>query len=163
MGSWGFLIAHLCYNFFYSDSFRKPNIPAVRSVSLICIYVFMKLLVPNGLPYMFLTRKNIKNINSFLSRGLYTLVLATYIHQIWVWNLNSILVHSFIKIFSYMHMFQPLILTFYAYQKLILIQVFLVMKAIWQYQAMIYIEQVIQPTLNMGGFVFTIKIFFCWK
>ena len=62
-----------------------------------------------------------------------------------------------------MRMFQPLILTLYAYQKLILIQVFLVMKAIWQYQAMIYIEQVIQPTLNMGGFVFTIKIFFCWK
>ena len=60
-----------------------------------------------------------------------------------------------------MRMFQPLILTFYAYQKLILIQVFLVMKAIWHYQAMIYIEQVIQPTLNMGGFVFTIKIFFC--
>ena len=130
MGSGGFLIAHLCYNFFYSDSFRKPNMPAASSVSLICIYVFMKLLFPNGLPYMVLTRKNIKNINSFMSRGLYTLVLATYIHQIWVWNLNSILVRSFIKIFSYMHMFQPLILTFYAYQKLILIQVFLVMKAI---------------------------------
>ena len=42
------------FNFFYSESFRKLNMPAVSSVSfLIFIYVFMKLLVPNGLPYMF--------------------------------------------------------------------------------------------------------------
>ena len=116
------------FNFFYSDSFRKLNMPAVSSVSfLIFIYVFMKLLVPNGLRYMFLSRKNIKNINSFVSRGLYTLLLATYIHHIWVcsilivlsgdieknpgskpssrdkfslcyWNLNSISTHNFIKI-----------------------------------------------------------------
>ena len=73
------------FNFFYSESFRKLNMPAVSSVSfLIFIYVFMKLLVPNGLPYMFLSRKNIKNINSFVSRGLYTLMLATYIRHIWV-------------------------------------------------------------------------------
>ena len=87
----------------------------------------MKLVVPNGLPYMFLSRKNIKNINSFVSRGLYTLMLATYVHHIWVcpilitlcgdieknpgpkpsscdsfsichWNLKSISVHNFIKI-----------------------------------------------------------------
>ena len=87
----------------------------------------MKLLVPNGLPCMFLSRKNIKNINSFLSRGLYTLVLATCKCQIWLcsilitlsvdieenprpkpsscdkffichWNLNSISAHNFIKI-----------------------------------------------------------------
>ena len=44
----------------------------------------MKLLVPNGLTYMFLSVKNIKNINSFVSTGLYTLMLATYIHHIWV-------------------------------------------------------------------------------
>ena len=44
----------------------------------------MKLLIPNVLPYMFLSRKNIKNINSFVSRGLYTLMLATYILHIWV-------------------------------------------------------------------------------
>ena len=76
----------------------------------------MKLLVPNGLPYIFLLRKNTKNINSFVS-----------IRQIWVcsilitlrgdieknpgpkpsscdkfsichWNLNSILAHNVIKI-----------------------------------------------------------------
>ena len=73
------------YNFFYSDSFLKLNTPAVSSVSfLIFIYVFMKLLLPNGLPYMFLSRKNIKNINSFVSRGLSTLMLARYIRHIWV-------------------------------------------------------------------------------
>ena len=44
----------------------------------------MKLLVPNGLPYMFLSRKNIKNINSFVGKGLYTFILATYIRYIWV-------------------------------------------------------------------------------
>ena len=44
----------------------------------------MKLLVPNGLPYIFLSKKNIKNVNSFVSRGLYTLVLARYIRHIWV-------------------------------------------------------------------------------
>ena len=49
------------FNFFYSDSFRKLNMPAVSNVSfLIPIYVFIKLLVPNVLPYMFLSRKNIK-------------------------------------------------------------------------------------------------------
>ena len=102
--------------------------PAVRSFFfLIFIYVFMKLLVPNGLPYMFLSRKNIKNSNSFVSRGLYTLKLGIYICHIWIcpiliilsgdiewnpgpnpssfdklsichWNLNSISAHSFIKI-----------------------------------------------------------------
>ena len=52
------------FKFFYSGSFRKLIMPAVSSVSfLIFIYVFMKLLVPNNLPYMFLSRKNIKNIN----------------------------------------------------------------------------------------------------
>ena len=51
------------YNFFYSDSFRKLNMPPVSSVSFlssVSFYVFMKLLVKNGLPYMFLLRKNIK-------------------------------------------------------------------------------------------------------
>ena len=51
------------YNFFYSDSFRKLNMPAVSSVSFlssVSSYVFMKLLVKNGLPYMILLRKNIK-------------------------------------------------------------------------------------------------------
>ena len=42
---------------------------AVSSGSLIFIFVFMKLLVPNDLPYMFLLRKNIKN-NPFVSRDL---------------------------------------------------------------------------------------------
>ena len=51
------------YNFFYNDSFRKLNMPAVSSASfLIFLYVFIKLLLPNSLPYMFLSRKNIKNI-----------------------------------------------------------------------------------------------------
>ena len=116
------------YNVFYNDSFRKLNMPAVSSASfLILLYVFMKLLLPNSLPYMFLSRKNIKNINLFVSRGLYTLMLATYIRHIWVcpilislrgdieknprpkpsscdkfsicdWNLNSISAHNFIKI-----------------------------------------------------------------
>ena len=87
----------------------------------------MKLLVSNGIPYVFLSRKNIKNINSFVSRGLYTLMLATYIRHIWIcsilvalsgdiekdpgpktsscdkfstchWNLNSISAHNLIKI-----------------------------------------------------------------
>ena len=87
----------------------------------------MKLLVPHGLPYMLLSKKNIKNINPFVSRGLYTLMLATYIRHIWVcsilitlsgdneknpgpkpsscdkfsichWHLNSISEHNFIKI-----------------------------------------------------------------
>ena len=49
----------------------------------------MKLLDPNGRRYMFLLRKNIKNINPFVSRGLYTLMLAIYIHHIWV---SSILI-----------------------------------------------------------------------
>ena len=76
---------------------------------------------------MFLSRKNIKNINSFVSRGVYTLVLATCKCQIWLysilitlngdieenpghkpsscdkffichWSLNSISAHNFIKI-----------------------------------------------------------------
>ena len=76
---------------------------------------------------MLLFRNNIKNINSFVSRGLYTLMLAPYIRHIWVcsilitlsgdieknplpkpsscdkfslchWNLNSILANNFIKI-----------------------------------------------------------------
>ena len=36
---------------------------------------------------MFLSRKNIKNINSFVSRGLYILMLATYIRHIWVFSI----------------------------------------------------------------------------
>ena len=121
-------VSYKQYNFFYSDSLQNLNMPAVNSVSfLIFIYVFMKLLVPNVLPCMFLSRKNIKNINSFASRGLYTLMLATYIQHIWVcpilitlsgdveknpgaklsscdwlsifhWNLNNISAHNFIKI-----------------------------------------------------------------
>ena len=115
------------YKFFYSNSFRKLNVPAVSIVSLIIIYVFMKLLVPNDLHYMFLSIKNIKNIRSLVSRGLYTLILATYVRHIQVcsilitlsgdieknpgpkpsscdkfsichWNLNSISVGNFIKI-----------------------------------------------------------------
>ena len=87
----------------------------------------MKLSVPNGVPYMFLSRKNFKNINSFVNRGLYIMMLETYIRHIWVcsilitvssdieknmgpkssfcekfsichWNLNSISAHNFIKI-----------------------------------------------------------------
>ena len=96
----------------------------------------MKLLVPNGLPYMFLSRKNIKNINLFVSRGLYTLILAAYIRHIWVcsilvalgrdieknprpkpssrdkfsichWNLKSVSAHNFIKYLYYVSIFQP--------------------------------------------------------
>ena len=78
-------VSNNLYNFFYNDSFQKLNTTVVSSVSfLIFIYVFMKLLFPNGLPYLFLLRKNIKNINSFVSRGRYTLVLARYILYIWV-------------------------------------------------------------------------------
>ena len=142
-------------NFLYSDSFRKLTMTAVSSVSfLISIYVFMNVLVPNGLSYMLLSRKNIKNINSLVSRRLYTLMLATYIRHIWVcsilitlsddikinpgpkpsscdkfsichWNLNSISAHNFIRNLSYVRMFPPIISIFYAYKKLI-IQIFLV-------------------------------------
>ena len=42
------------YNFYYSDSFQKLSMPAVSSGSfLLFIYVFVKLLVPNVLPYIF--------------------------------------------------------------------------------------------------------------
>ena len=38
------------YNFYYSDLFRKLSMPAVNSGSFLTfIYVFMKLLVANGL------------------------------------------------------------------------------------------------------------------
>ena len=40
--------------------------------------------------YMFLSRKNIKNINSFVSRALYTLMLATYISHIWIFGFVQI-------------------------------------------------------------------------
>ena len=61
---------------------------SVSSVSFLSfIYVFLKLLVPNGLSAMFLSRQNIKNINSFLSRVLYTLMLATYIRYIWIYSI----------------------------------------------------------------------------
>ena len=42
----------------------------------------MKLLVPNGLPYVLLSRKNIKNVNSFVSRGIHTLMLVLHIRHI---------------------------------------------------------------------------------
>ena len=45
------------------------------------------------------------------------------------WNLNSISVHKYL---CYVCMFWPIISTFYAYQKFILIQVFLVATTIWQ-------------------------------
>ena len=48
-------------------------------------------------------------------------------------------------------MFQTIISTFYAYQKLILIQVFLVTTTIWQYQVMIYIDQTTHRRLNVRG------------
>ena len=111
----------------------------------ICVYEVIR----SGLPYMFFSRKNIKNIISFISRGLYTLMLATYIRHIWVcsvlislssdikknpglkpsscdkvficyWNLNSIWAHNY-----YARMFQRIISAFYAYEKLILIREFL--------------------------------------
>ena len=96
-GAVGVLISHFVpnkqYYFFYSDYFWKLNMPAVSSVSfLIFINVFMKLLVPNGLPYMFLSKKNIRNINSFVTRGLYTLMLATHICHIWVCSILITLV-----------------------------------------------------------------------
>ena len=66
------------------DNFHERHM-SVSSVSFLAfIYVFLKLLVPNGLSAMFLSRKNIKNINSFLSRVLYTLMLTTYIRYIWI-------------------------------------------------------------------------------
>ena len=46
----------------------------------------MKLLIPNDLLYVLL-RNNIKNINSFVSRGLFTLMLATCIRHIWVYSI----------------------------------------------------------------------------
>lgn len=72
------------YSLFYNYFLSKLIVPALSSGSfLICmfiniilcvfIYAFMKLLAPNGLPYTFLLRKNIKNIKSWESRGLYTL------------------------------------------------------------------------------------------
>ena len=114
----------------------------------------MKLLIPNDLLYVLL-RNNIKNINSFVSRGLFTLMLATCIRHIWVYSIlitlsgdietkpgpkpsscdkfsichcnpNSIFVHDLIKYLYYADIFRPIILTFYTYQKVILIQVFLV-------------------------------------
>ena len=55
------------YNFVCSDSSQKLSMPAVSSRSfLIFMYVFTKILVPNALPYIFLLRKNIKDINSFV-------------------------------------------------------------------------------------------------
>ena len=93
--------------------------------------------------------------NSFISRGLYTLMLATYIRHIWVCsilitlngdieknpeskpsscekfpichgNLNHISVHNFMKnISNYVRITQPIISTFHTYLKLILIHVFL--------------------------------------
>ena len=77
---------------FYSDSFQKLNMLVVSSGSLlIFIYVFMKLLVPNGVSYIFSLSKNIKNITSFVIRGLYTLMLATYIRHIWVCSILTTL------------------------------------------------------------------------
>ena len=53
------------FNFFYNDSFGKLNMPTVSSVSfLIFIYVLMKLLVPNGLPYMFFYQERILKIST---------------------------------------------------------------------------------------------------
>ena len=139
------------YNFVYSDSSRKLSMQAVSSSSfLIFIYLFMKILVPNGLPYIFLLRKNIKNINSFVS-----------IPHIWVCsilitlsgnieknpgpkpsscekfsichcNLNSILAHNFIKISPLNALFQPIISTFYAYQKRI--SALMYPKLLWEYR-----------------------------
>ena len=91
------------------------------------MYVFMTCLVPNGQTYIFLLRKNIKNISSVVSRGLYTLMSATCICNIGIcsiliilssdiennpgpkpsscdklslcyWNLNSISAHNFMKL-----------------------------------------------------------------
>ena len=76
----------------------------------------MKLLVPNNLPYILLLRKNIKNINSFvsirhirvcsilitLSRDIEknpgTKPCSCEKFSICHWNLNSICAHNFIKI-----------------------------------------------------------------
>ena len=45
--------------------------------------------------YMFLSRKNIKNINSFVSRALYTFMLATYISHIWIiWVCSNLITLS---------------------------------------------------------------------
>ena len=66
--------------------------PAVSSVSFLTfIHVFMKLLVP------FLITKIIKNINSFVSRGLYTLMLASYIHHICVCSIPITLIDDIEK------------------------------------------------------------------
>ena len=62
--------------------------PAVSNVSfLIFICVYEVFSYKWSLSYMFLSRKNIKNINSFVSRGLYILMLATYIRHIWVFSI----------------------------------------------------------------------------
>ena len=45
------------YNFFYSDSFGKLNIPAVSSVSFLTFIYVYEVTIPNGLPSMFLLRK----------------------------------------------------------------------------------------------------------
>ena len=175
----------VCYkqfNFFYSDFFRILNIPAVNSVSflLIFIYVFMKLLVPNGLTYIFLSRKNIKNINSFVSRGLYTLMLATYIRHIWFcsilltlsidieknagpkpsswdkfslchWNLNIISVHNFIEISLLRAHVSTNNFDILCLSKTYLDSSISNNNNSLTYQVMIYIEQITHPTLNLGG------------
>ena len=109
--------------------------PALIGVSFLTfMYVFIKLLVPNGLPYMSLLRNIIKNINSFVSRGLYTFMLAIYIRHIWVcsilitlrgvteknlgpkpspcdkfsichWNLNSISAHNYLTKISVLRVY----------------------------------------------------------
>ena len=92
-----------------------------RHRTITTTYLFMKWLVPDCLPYICLLKKNIKNINSFISIRPYTLMLATYKRDTWVfslpnalnnlgpkpsscdrfsighWNLDGILAYNFIK------------------------------------------------------------------
>ena len=64
------------YNFFYSDSFRKLNMPGVTNVSFLTfIYVLMKLLVPNGLPCICFYQERMLKISTHSQAEVYILDL----------------------------------------------------------------------------------------
>ena len=143
-------------NLFYCAFFRNLDILTVISVLLsFFIYVYVMPSVINGLSCILLLRGKSKSINSFVSKGLYVYTLVMFMRYIWVysitikmsgdiemnpgpkpsscnkfsichWNLNSISAHNFINYLFYVPTFIFIISIFYAYQKPILTQPFLV-------------------------------------
>ena len=143
-------------NIFYCAFFRNLDILAMISVLLsFFIYVYVMPSVKNGLSGTLLLRGKSKSINSFVSKGLYVYTLVMFMRYIWFysitikmsgdieinpgpkpsscnkfsicqWNLNSISAHNFINYLFYVPTFLFIISIFYAYQKPILTQPFLV-------------------------------------